>query len=150
MDDRGHGGACLAIAADRGGVADGAGRAQSIPVFFRNLGRDAINGLAQIALSITFLAFHAFDSLHAIGLTLVRLGVTKRRLLEWETAAAAAAKAVGTPGEPRLESLRELDAVQPDHRRLAGLAILALVREPCLWPRRSCCCGWSRRRWPTG
>ena len=38
-------------------------------------------------LSLTFLAFHAFDTAHAIGLTLVRLVVTKRRLLEWETAA---------------------------------------------------------------
>ena len=47
-------------------------------------------------LSLTFLAFHAFDSAHAIVLTLVRLAVTKRRLLEWETAAAAAAQGRGT------------------------------------------------------
>ena len=36
---------------------------------------------------MTLLAYHAFDTVHAIGLTLVRLVVTKRRLLEWETAA---------------------------------------------------------------
>ena len=32
---------------------------------------------------------------HAIALTLVRLVITQRRLLEWETAAAAAARAAG-------------------------------------------------------
>ena len=35
---------------------------------------------------------------HAIGVTLVRLGVTQRRLLEWETAAAQRARAAGTRG----------------------------------------------------
>jgi cyclic beta-1,2-glucan synthetase len=103
----------------------GPGRAQSIPVFFRNLGRDAINGLAQIALSITFLAFHAFDSLHAIGLTLVRLGVTKRRLLEWETAAAAAAKAVGTRGNRGWNRFANSMLSSPIIASLAGLAILS-------------------------
>ena len=62
-------------------------------MFLRNLGRDAVTALAQVVLSLTFLAFHAFDTLHAIGLTLVRLVVTRRRLLEWETAATAAARA---------------------------------------------------------
>jgi cyclic beta-1,2-glucan synthetase len=74
-------------------------RAQSIPVFIRNLGHDAVTALAQIVLSLTFLAFHAFDTAHAIGITLVRLVVTKRRLLEWETAAITAAKAAGLVGQ---------------------------------------------------
>ena len=47
----------------------GPGRAQSIPVFLRNLRRDAATALAQILLSVTFLAFHAFDTAHAIGVT---------------------------------------------------------------------------------
>ena len=46
--------------------------------------------LAQVALQLTFLAYQAYEMVHAIGLTLVRLAVTQRRLLEWETAAAAA------------------------------------------------------------
>src|SRR5262249_21034153 len=74
------------------------GRAQSIPVFLRNLRRDTATGLAQILLSLTFLVFHAFDTVHAIGVTLVRLVITKRRLLEWETAASAAARAAGLDG----------------------------------------------------
>src|SRR4030095_4423135 len=57
----------------------GPARAQSLPVFVRNLRHDAATALAQIFLSLTFLAFHAFDTAHAIGVTLVRLVVTKRR-----------------------------------------------------------------------
>ena len=44
---------------------------------------------------MTLLAYHASESLHAIGLTLIRLAFTKRRLLEWETAAAVAARITG-------------------------------------------------------
>jgi cyclic beta-1,2-glucan synthetase len=77
----------------------GPGRAQSIPVFVGNLRRDTTTALAQILLSLTFLAFHAFDTAHAIGVTLVRVAVTKRRLLEWETAAATAARAAGLVGQ---------------------------------------------------
>jgi cyclic beta-1,2-glucan synthetase len=77
----------------------GPGRAQSVQVFLRNLRRDAAVALAQIFLSLTFLAFHAFDTAHAIGLTLVRLAVTRRRMLEWETAASTAARAAGLAGQ---------------------------------------------------
>ena len=44
---------------------------------------------------MTFLAYHAYEMVHAIVLTLVRLVVTQRRLLEWETAAATAARSAG-------------------------------------------------------
>ena len=37
-------------------------------------------------LGVTLLAYHAWETAHAIVLTLVRLTITKRRLLEWETA----------------------------------------------------------------
>jgi cyclic beta-1,2-glucan synthetase len=77
----------------------GPGRAQSVPVFVGNLRRDTATALAQILLSLTFLAFHAFDTAHAIGVTLVRVAVTKRRLLEWETAATTAARAAGLVGQ---------------------------------------------------
>ncbi|HET7379280.1 MAG TPA: glucoamylase family protein, partial [Gaiellales bacterium] len=51
--------------------------------------------VAQTLLQITFLAYHAYEMAHAIALTLVRLVLTQRRLLEWETAASAAARAAG-------------------------------------------------------
>ncbi len=83
-------------------VLVGPRKAQSVPVFLRNLREDTLTGLAQVLLSLTFLAYHAWETMHAIGLTLIRLGVTKRRLLEWETAAAAAAKATGLVGRKGL------------------------------------------------
>ncbi|HYN07744.1 MAG TPA: glucoamylase family protein [Vicinamibacterales bacterium] len=75
---------------------------ESSSVFLRNLRDDAATALAQMALEVTLLAYHAVDSVHAIGLTLVRLALTKRRLLEWETAAAAATRAGGPPGSRAL------------------------------------------------
>ncbi len=68
------------------GLITGPRRAQSVPVFVRNLAYDAATVLAQISLSLTFVAFQAFDTVHAIVVTLIRVAVTKRRLLEWETA----------------------------------------------------------------
>jgi cyclic beta-1,2-glucan synthetase len=73
-------------------------RSQSIPVFLRNLRQDAATALAQVVLGLTLLAYHASETVHAIVLTLVRLAVTHRRLLEWETAAATAARATGIGG----------------------------------------------------
>jgi cyclic beta-1,2-glucan synthetase len=68
---------------------------QPLGVFLRILGEDAGTAGAQALLQLTFLAYHAYEMAHAIVLTLVRLVITQRRLLEWETAAAATAKAAG-------------------------------------------------------
>ncbi|HEX7797975.1 MAG TPA: glucoamylase family protein [Vicinamibacterales bacterium] len=70
-------------------------RLQSSAVFWRNLRHDTAIAVAQVLLAVTFLAYHAWDTAHAIGLTLVRMAITRRRLLEWETAASAAARAAG-------------------------------------------------------
>ncbi len=70
-----------------------------------------------MVLSVTLLAYHAFDTVHAIGLTLVRLVVTRRRLLEWETAAAAAARAArASSGRKALRRFIARDDREPDHR----------------------------------
>ena len=68
---------------------------QPLRVFLRILREDVQAAAAQILLLLTFLAYHAYEMVHAIALTLVRLMFTQRRLLEWETAAAAAARAAG-------------------------------------------------------
>jgi cyclic beta-1,2-glucan synthetase len=47
---------------------------------------------ARMALQLTFMAYESYGRLHAIGITLVRLGSTHGRLLEWETTAASAAR----------------------------------------------------------
>ena len=67
-------------------------------MFWRNLRADSAIALAQIVLGVTFLAYHAWDTAHAIVLTLIRMAITRRRLLEWETAAASAARAAGIVG----------------------------------------------------
>lgn len=109
----------------------GAGRAQSIPVFLGNLRRDAVTALAQIFLSLTFLAFHACDTVHAIVVTLVRLVVTKRRMLEWETAATTAARAAGLVGQ----RLRRFVAEMAASPIIAGAVALAVAaRAPDALP----------------
>jgi cyclic beta-1,2-glucan synthetase len=73
-------------------------QSQSFPVFWRNLREDAATATAQIALGVTLLAYNAWTTAHAIVVTLVRLAVTRRRLLEWETAASSIARASGIIG----------------------------------------------------
>ena len=86
--------------------------------------------------------------LHAIAVTLVRLGVTQRRLLEWETAAASAAPRRRRRGRGRL---RRGDDREP---------VIAARRPRCWWrslrPRRAAGgaavrsrCGRPRRRSPS-
>src|SRR5207237_7759396 len=57
----------------------------------RAVGRDAVLAASQVALMITMLAYQAWLMGDAIARTLVRVYVTRRRLLEWMTAAQAKA-----------------------------------------------------------
>ncbi len=68
---------------------------QPVGVFLNDVWTELENAGAQVLLQITLLAYHAYEMVHAIALTLVRMVVTQRRLLEWETAAASAARAAG-------------------------------------------------------
>ena len=82
----------------------------------------------------------------------MRLVVTKRRLLEWETAAAAAAQAAGLAGRKALRRFARRDDGEPDHRRRVAALVIAASATRARSPsrRRSCCCGSSRRSSPTG
>ncbi len=97
-------------------------KAQSFPVFWRNLRQDAAAALAQVVLTITFLPYHTWEAIHAIALTLVRMIVTRRRLLEWETAAATAAKSARFVGRRALWQFASDMAVSPIIA--AGIALL--------------------------
>ena len=97
-------------------------------VFFRNLRDDAATAMAQMVLGVTLLAYHAVDSVHAIALTIVRLAVTRRSLLEWETAAAAAARTVAHPGRKALRRFTREMIASPIVATVA--AILVLVGDP--------------------
>ena len=113
-------------------LVTGPGRSQSIPVFLRNLRSDVATALAQIALGLTLLAYHAFDSFHAIVLTLVRMVVTGRRMLEWETAATTAAKATGLVGRRGLAQFVVEMVASPLIAVVAGVLIAAW--NPVAWP----------------
>ncbi|HSK10873.1 MAG TPA: glucoamylase family protein, partial [Vicinamibacterales bacterium] len=104
-------------------LVTGPGKAQSIPVFLRNLRNDAGTALAQAVLTVTFLAYHAFGTVHAIALTLVRLAFTRRRLLEWETAASGAAKTAKLVGQRGLQRYALDMAASPVAALLIALAI---------------------------
>jgi cyclic beta-1,2-glucan synthetase len=57
---------------------------------FRGIGRDLFLGLVQAAFLVTFMAHQAWLSVDAILRTIGRLLISRRRLLEWTTAAQAA------------------------------------------------------------
>jgi cyclic beta-1,2-glucan synthetase len=56
---------------------------------------DLLSAAAQVMLQLTFVAIQAYGMANAALTTLIRLAVTQRRLLQWETAAASAARAAG-------------------------------------------------------
>src|SRR4029077_9289645 len=87
--------------------------------------------VARALIAITFLAFHAAEMLHAIGLTLVRLLVTQRRLLEWETAASVASRAAGLVGRAGVRAFFAQMVSSPLIAAAAGLAVLAFRPECC-------------------
>src|SRR5689334_14087606 len=73
------------------------------------------------------MANQAYERLHAIGVTLVRLGVTRHRLLEWETMAANAAR----DGPPRLRAFLAGMAASP-LLSIGALVVVVAVRPDAL------------------
>lgn len=59
---------------------------QSWAAYYAAVARDALSGAQQFALAVTFLPHQAWVSGDAIVRTLVRLNITHRHLLEWQTA----------------------------------------------------------------
>ena len=56
---------------------------------FRGVASDLSLGMSQAALTVAFLSYQAWLMADAIGRTLFRLLVTRKRMLEWMTAAQA-------------------------------------------------------------
>ena len=97
-------------------------------IFLREVGQDFSAATAQVLVTIILLVYHAYKSVHAIAVTLVRLGTNRGRFLEWETAARAA-RLVGGYGIARF--LFEM-AVSPLVALILLWVILA-VRPGALW-----------------
>lgn len=93
-----------------------------VRVHLRGVLEDLSTAFAQALLTLVFLPYHAWEMVHAIGLTLVRLVVTQRRLLDWETAATQAARATGLLNKGVRAFVVEM-AASP----LAALGLLVLV-----------------------
>ncbi len=98
-------------------------------VFLRVVREDANTALAQTGLQLTFLANQAWERVHAIGLTLIRLAATQRRMLEWETAAASAERGRQRAGAGAF--VREM--VASPLIALAGVVLVLLARPSALF-----------------
>ena len=118
----------------------------SFGVFLRGVSDDIQTAAAQALLSLMLLPFHAWEMVRAIILTLARLAVTHRRLLEWETASSVAAASAGLRGRAALRVFLVEMASSP---LVALLAIAGVAASPHgAVDRRacpSCSRGWPRR-----
>jgi cyclic beta-1,2-glucan synthetase len=74
-------------------------RDKSWRAYYAAVGQDAATSAQQLALAILFLPHQAWLSADAIGRTLWRLLVTRRKLLEWETSSRAERVSAGTRQE---------------------------------------------------
>ena len=102
-----------------------------VRVYVRGAVADLAVAAAQALLALVLLAQQAWDTVHAISLTLIRLLVTQRRLLEWETAAAQAARAAGLLSAGARSFLAEMVASP-----IVAVAVLGLtlaMRPAALW-----------------
>lgn len=96
-------------------------------VFLRSSLDDFRTAAARFGLQIALLANEAYERLHAIFTTLVRLGITKHRLLEWETAAASADRA----GTQRMLAFAKGMAASPS-LALGMVVVVAVVHARAL------------------
>ncbi|MFN7987339.1 MAG: glucoamylase family protein [Thermoanaerobaculia bacterium] len=71
------------------------GSEEPAQMYVRGVVEELSTAVAQAFLTLAFLPYHAWEMVDAIGRTLVRLAVTQRRLLDWETAASQASRAAG-------------------------------------------------------
>src|SRR5262249_39406539 len=63
---------------------------QPLSVSIRSTLDDLRTALARACLQVMFLAYQAWQMVHAIAITIVRVAVTHRKMLEWQTAASTA------------------------------------------------------------
>ncbi len=107
------------------GVLQGSGE-EPLGVFVRTRLEALRTNLAQALVRLTFLAYHASEMVHAIVLTLSRLVLTQRRLLEWETAASVASFASGLRGLQGVRTLFVEMIASPVAALVIALLVLAL------------------------
>jgi cyclic beta-1,2-glucan synthetase len=101
------------------GILRGPRDGQTWGALLRTTADDLKTDAARFALQLTLLPSEAYERLHAIAITLVRLAVTRQRLLEWETTAASLARG----GQVRMRTFLRHMVASP----LLGVTLLALI-----------------------
>jgi cyclic beta-1,2-glucan synthetase len=100
--------------------------AEPLLVYLRDLADRVRTELARVLVRLTFLAYHAAEMIHAILLTLARVLLTQRRLLEWETAATVAARVTGLGSRGDVRTFLVEMAASPALALVLALAIAKL------------------------
>jgi len=100
--------------------------------FLRGIREDVGGGIVRVVLQVAFLANQAWEMVHALLVTLVRLLFTRRGMLEWETAAASAARETGPRGQAGARPYWIAMAASPVIAVL-GLVLVSALRPGALW-----------------
>ncbi|HET6765555.1 MAG TPA: glucoamylase family protein, partial [Longimicrobiaceae bacterium] len=95
---------------------------KSWSAYYAAVARDAVTSAQQVALSVAFLPHQAWVAADAIVRTLWRVLVSRRYLLEWQTASTAERSVAATAGGARR-------AMWPAAAIAAGAALLAFLRS---------------------
>jgi cyclic beta-1,2-glucan synthetase len=110
-----------------GEVLAGPAKAQRRSVFWRTAVENLRTELAHCGLHLAFLANEAAEMVHAILLTLVRLAITRRQLLEWETAESVARR-------DQLSERLYFSEMVASPAVAAGAMALVMLKRPTAWP----------------
>jgi len=103
----------------------GPGPQQALRVHLRLAVEELQVAAGRVLLTVALLPYHAYRMLDAIGVTVVRIAITQRRLLEWESAAAVNGKLAALGGWAGLRHFLGDMAASPAAAGVLGIAILA-------------------------
>lgn len=124
------------------------GRARFTAAFWKNFSADLISATERLFFRITFLCHQGFVTMDAVVRTIIRVTITHRRMLEWETAAEAeiAANKKKSPVESYMDWMPLLSfgiavviaAFRPESFLVAlpFLALWACSKPICHWLNR--------------
>src|SRR6185369_13657916 len=104
---------CQPVAHELARLLGGPPLQQPARVFLKGVREDVALAVAQVGVTLTLLVFTGASALRAIGVTLLRMAITKRGLLEWQSAAVASAKARDDAGRGELRRFFRSMAASP-------------------------------------
>jgi cyclic beta-1,2-glucan synthetase len=80
---------CDPLFRELGRLVGGPAAEEPVGVFLKGVWEDVALAAGQAGVAVILLPYHAWIALRAIAVTVWRITITKRRMLEWETAASA-------------------------------------------------------------